>query len=199
MNQKPLGIGIADTIAQYLRNFSPRKQAEVAVGILGMKEPKARKAIRLISTNPEADPTDIIYNVEKGHSVDRILQIGSLIVNPALKDYIQRYCSTRRVTPKDVVRKLLKEWNLMSETNSVYIPEVGTKGEIAKVSFRVGRYIVQIIQYAGYPMINVEGIPSVFFSQRGVKEKAWNQNFRLPSYLKEFLNNLKIQLKPDEP
>lgn len=199
MTKKPLGIGIADAIALYLRNFLPEKQAEVAVGVLGMKEPKAKKAIRLISKKPEADPTDIIYNVEKGYSVDQVLQIGSLIVNPALKNYIQRYCSTRRVTPKDVVRKLLKEWNLMSETNSVHIPEGGTKGEIAKVSFKVGRHIVQIIQYTGYPVINVEGRPSVFFSQREVKEKAWNQNFRLPSHVKEFLNNLKIQLKPDEP
>lgn len=199
MNKKPLGIGIADAIAQYLRFFLSQKQAEVAVGVLGMKEPKARKAIRLILKNPEADPTDIIYNVEKGYSVDQILQIGSLIVNPALKNYIQSYCSTRRVTPKDVVRKLLKEWNLMSETNPVHIPEGGTKGEIAKVSFKVGRNRVQIIQYVGYPVINVEGRPSVFFSQREVKEKAWNQNFRLPSHVKDFLNNLKIQLKPDEP
>jgi ParB/RepB/Spo0J family partition protein len=198
MSQKPLGIGIADTIAQYIRNFSPRKQSEVAVGVLGMKEPKAKKAIRLISKSPEADPADIIYSVEKGYSIGQVLQIGSLIVNPALKNYLQVYCSTRRVTPKDIVRKLLKEWSLMSETNSVYIPSAGTKGEIAKVSFKVGRHIVQIIQYAGYPVINVEGMPSVFFSQREVKERAWNQNVRLPSYLKEFLNSLKIQLRPDE-
>ena len=61
--------------------------------------------------------------------------------------------------------------------------------------YTIKGYIIKIFLIDNFPIIKIEGKPSLFFSHKEVIEREWNQYSAFPQYLKEFLNNLKIKLE----
>ena len=196
--KKTLSITIADLIVQTLKNFSEEKICQIAVDLLGLKTITAKKAIYRISQNPDKDPFEIITKVEKGYNPDRILHIGSFIVEPNLKKAIGKYVSTRLITPKGLVKELLEDWLLSTGKYSLSIvetPNDAEETEIKSISFKIKGYIIKIFLIDNFPIIKIEGKPSLFFSHKEVIEKVWNRYSAFPQYFKDFLNNLKIKLE----
>ena len=194
--KKTLSITIADFIIQTLRDFPEEKICRIAVDLLGLKTVTAKTAINRISQNPDKDPFEIITKVEKGYNPDRILHIGSFIVEPNLKKAIGKYVSTRLITPKGLVKELLEDWLLSSGIYSIVeTPNDAVETKIKSISFKIKGYIIKIFLIDNFPIIKIEGKPSLFFSHKEVIERVWNRYSAFPQYLKDFLNNLKIKLE----
>ncbi len=194
--KKTLNINIADFIIQTLKNFSEEKICQIAVDLLGLKSVRAKRAIYRISQNPDKDPFEIITKVEKGYNPDRILHIGTFIVEPNLKKAIGKYVSTRLITPKGLVKELLEDWLLSTGKYSIVeTPNDAVETEMKSISFKIRGYIIKIFLIDNFPIIKIEGKPSLFFSHKEVKERVWNRYSAFPQYLKVFLNNLKIKLE----
>jgi len=193
--KKTLSITIADFIIQTLQDFSEEQICQIAVDLLGLKSITAKKAIYRISKNPDKDPFEIITKVVKGYNPDRILHIGNFIVEPNLKRAIGKYISTRLITPKGLVKELLEDWLLSTGKYSIVeTPNDAVEMQIKSISFEIKGNIIKIFLIDNFPIIKIEGKPSLFFSHQEVKEKAWNRYSAFPRYLKDFLNNLKIKL-----
>lgn len=193
--KKTLNITIADLIVQTLKDFPEDKINRIAVDLLGLKNITAKKAIHKISRNPDKDPFDIITEVEKGYNPDRILHIGSFIVEPKLKHAIGKYVSTRLISPKGLVKELLEDWLLSTgKYEIVETPNNAVETQMKSIGFKIKGYIIKIFLIDNFPIIKIEGKPSLFFSHKEVMEKVWNRYSAFPQYLKEFLNNLKIKL-----
>ena len=194
--KKTLNITIADLIVQTLHDFSEEKICQIAVDLLGLKSVTAKRAIYLISQNPDKDPFEIITKVEKGYNPDRILHIGNFIVEPNLKKAIGRYISTRLITPKGLVKELLEDWLLSTGKYSIVeTPNDAIETEMKSISFKIKGYIIKIFLIDNFPIIKIEGKQSLFFSHKEVIERVWNRYSAVPQYLKDFLNNLKIKLE----
>jgi len=197
--KKTLSITIADLIIQTLQDFSEEKICKIAVNLLGLKSITAKKAIYRISRNPDKDPFEIITNVVKGYNPDRILHIGTFIVEPNLKKAIGKYISTRLITPKGLVKELLEDWLLSTGKYSIVeTPNNAVETEMKSIGFKIKGYIIKIYLIDNFPIIKIEGKTSLFFSHKEVIEKVWNRYSAFPQYFKDFLNNLKIKLEKRE-
>ena len=185
--KKILNISIADLIVQTLHDFSEEKICQIAVDLLGLKNVTAKRAIYRISQNPDKDPFEIITKVAKGYNPDRILHIGSFIVEPTLKKAIGKYISTRLITSKGLVKELLEDWLLSTGKYSIVeTPNDAVETEMKSISFKFKGYIIKIFLIDNFPIIKIEGKPSLFFSHQDVIEKVWNRYSALPQYLKDF-------------
>ncbi|MFW9968761.1 MAG: ParB/RepB/Spo0J family partition protein [Candidatus Odinarchaeota archaeon] len=194
--KKILNISVADAMVQNLKEFSEEDICQIAVDLLGLNVTNAKKAIYRISQNPDIDPYDIITKIREGYNPNEILRIGSLIIEPRLKKAIGKYVSTRLSTPKSLIKELIEDWFLSTGRYSVVeIPDEATDTEIKSVSFKIRSYKVKFFLLDNYPIIKIEGKPSLWFSHREVREKDWNRYSAFPQYLKNFLNNLKIKLE----
>ena len=195
--KKILSISVTDAIVQNLKNFSEEKICQIAVDLLGLNATNAKKAIYRVSQNPDIDPFKIITKIVEGYNPETILHVGKFIVEPELKKAIGKYVSTRLITPKGLIKELLEDWFITSGNYSVLInvPEEGEKKEIKSISFKRKKYIIKIFQISGYPVVKIEGKPSIFFAYEEVKKRAWNQYVGIPQYLKNFLNSLRIEFE----
>ncbi len=113
-----------------------------------------------------------------------------------MKKAIGKYISTRLITPKGLVKELLEDWFLSKGKYSIVeTPNDAVETEIKSISFKIRGYITKIFLIDNFPIIKIEGKPSLFFSHKEVIEKVWNRYSAFPQYLKKFLNNLKIKLE----
>ena len=194
--KKTLSITIADLIIQTLHNFPEEEICQIAVDLLGLNATNAKKAIYRISQNPDKDPFEVITKIREGYNPDEILRIGSLIIEPKLKKAIGKYVSTRLITPKGLIKELIENWLLSTGNYSIVeTPNDAVETEIKSIAFKVKGYNIKIFLIDNFPIIKIEGRPSLFFSHKEVIEKEWNRYSAFPQYLKKFLNNLKIKLK----
>ena len=184
-------------MAQKLKGFPKEKLCEITVDILGLSNENAIKAIDLIARDPDTDSFNIITKIETGYSSDKVLHVGSFIIDPKLKQAIMENVSRRLITPKGFIKDLIENWFLSTDKYSIFVngPEKGEEKELNNISFKIGSYIVSIFQVSGSPIIKLEGTPSSFFAYEEVKERVWNQYKSIPQYLKDFLNTLKIEFK----
>ena len=116
-----------------------------------------------------------------------------------MKKAIGKYVSTRLITPKGLVKELLEDWLLSTGKYSIVeTPNYAVETEIKSISFKIKGYIIKIFLIDNFPIIKIEGKPSLLFSHKEVIEKTWNRYSAFPQYLKDFLNNLKIKLEKRE-
>lgn len=177
-----LSIGSAKLIAQELREFPPAKQMEVASFLLGKSYDKAKKLIECVKKRPEELLEELYEEIITGAS-----KISSLIyLDRETKDALGDACMEKQIYEHTLVPQIVKEW---LEKNG-YLGEQNEESGIRELTLQIGKHKVTIL-----PTIHIDGSPPSFYSIKEVKEKAWNQNARLPHQVIEVLNNLRLVLQ----
>ena len=177
-----LSIGCATLIARELRNFQPAKQVEVASFLLDKSYDKAQKLIECVKNRPEEPLEELYEEIITGAS-----KISSIVyLDREIKEALGNACMEKQVYERALIFKIIKEW---LEENA-YLGEHNEEFGMGELSFQVGRHKITV-----FPTIYVSGSPSVSYSTREVKEKAWNRNVRLPHQVIEALNSLRLILR----
>lgn len=190
-----LGIYVADAISRCLQDFPESKKIEAAIGVLEFNYEEALKVIKLISKYPESSPMEIIQEYKMGYGPDEMISVGTLIVNPVVRQQIREHCSKRRIYIREFIVELINSWFTTKRGDSPEIFELLKKrnGGINEVSFKIGNRKITISSHYGLLMI-IEGNSPLFFNKGEITVKAWNSNVKIPNYLKNFLNELNIEL-----
>lgn len=177
-----LSIGCATLIARELRSFQPAKQVEVASFLLDKSYDKAKELIDYVEKRPDEPLEELYEEIITGAS-----KISSIVyLDRELKEALENVCMEKQVYERTLIFKIIKEW--LEEKG--YLGEHDEEIGIDELSFQIGRHKITV-----FPTIYISGSPSVSYSTREVKEKAWNRNVRLPHQVIEALNSLRLILR----
>jgi len=177
-----LSIGSAKLIARELRNFQPAKQMEVASFLLDKSYDKAEKLIECVKKRPEEPLEELYEEIITGAS-----KISSIVyLDRETKKALGDACMEKQIYERALISKITKKW--LEEKG--YLGEHDEESAIGELSFQIGKHKITV-----FPTIYISGSPSVSYSTREVKEKAWNRNVRLPHQVIEALNNLRLILR----
>jgi len=178
-----------------LQDLTEMKKIEAAIGVLEFNSKEADKVIELISKYPESSPLEIIQEYKMGYGPDEMISVGTLVVNPVVRQQIREYCSKRRIYMREFISELINSWFTTKHEDPSEIFELLKDGKrgIKEVSFKIGNRKITISSDYGL-LIIIEGNSPLFLNKGDITVKAWNSNVKIPKYLKNFLNELNIEL-----
>lgn len=180
-SSETLSIGNALLIARELKDFPPAKQMEVASFLVDKSYDKAEKLVEYVKKRPDEPLEELYEEIITGAS-----KISAIVpLDRETIDALGDACMERQTYRRNLISKIVKAWLEKNGYIGEQVEEAGTD----ELSIQVGKHRVTIL-----PTILIDGSPPTFFSIKEVKEKAWNQNQKLPSQLIDFLNRLKIEL-----